>query len=350
MSDNGSALRTTIPMVSPAMGTPSSISGTMGLYPRSAPFFDAFPGTVDGLRQLATNNDQSQSKTMGWITVDALLAPWDDQQERELFDGQFVFCVPLDFKAVALSSGRESVRLQMPLLNLRHVNTFLRKGYEEAHASFQPSRGGQLPIEGEFRADQLKLMASRPVRDWHSMDFVASRYRAAADDSLTKQIVYLSERLLLERFNPFGWIHGQVPEDGKPKQVAIRRAGTIDDAENIWSMDLYPGDNLYFILRRIYDSGKGEWAHFAFVPWFGPTAPTLSECAYRDYTGHVEYGCAIYIGSVDRLTHDVRLRPDELPQLTGIEQCRLQRVKTGPEPGCVRITALGSKNRLPWMF
>lgn len=350
MGDNGAALRTTIPMVRPNMTTPTSVSGTMGLYPRSAPFFESFPSSADGMRRSATDNDQSQSKTMGWVTTDVTLAPWEDNQHKELFDGQLVFSVPLDYKALAVIGHRVAARLQMPLLNIRHVNTFLRVGYAVAHAAFQADKTGRMSIQDEFSNGELALLASRPVRAWHLLGFVQERFRAGDEDSMAKQMVYLSERMILERFNVFGWVHGQVPVDGRLPQVAIRRAGTIDDAENIWSSDLFPGDNLYLILRRVKDPSTGAWAHFAFVPWFGPDAPTLEECAYMDYTGNVEYGCATYIGSVDRLTHDVILRPDELPQLIGIKPCTLQRVRVRPEPGCVRITSLSSKNRLPWLY
>lgn len=337
-------------MVRPNMTTPTSVSGTMGLGPRPAPFFDAFPSSADGLRRAATDNDQSQSKSMGWVTADVVLAPWEDGQHRELFDGQLVFAVPLDFKALAVAGHRAAARLQMPLLNIRHVNTFLRVGYQAAKRAFTPDKTGRMPIQDEFSSAELGLLATRPVRTWHHLDFVQERFGAADQDSYTKQLVYMSERLILERFNLFGWIHGQVPVDGRLPQVAIRRAGTIDDAENIWSSELFPGDNLYLILRRVVDHATGELAHFAFVPWFGTTMPTLEECSYADVTGHTEYGCAMYVGSVDRMTHDVVLRPDELPQLLGIKPCTLQRVKVGPEPGCVRITALSSKNRLSWLY
>lgn len=338
-------------MVRPSMGTPSSIGGTMGLYPRSAPFFDAFPSSTDGLRQSATNNDESQSKTMGWVTADVVLAPWEDNQHRELFDGQLVFAVPLDYKALTVPGHRSSAaRLQMPLLNLRHVNTFLRVGYALAQRDFQSQKGAPPRITEDFSSEELQLMASRPVRCWHNFDFLQERFRASGDDSAVKNIVYLSERLILERFNVYGWIHGQVPVDGRLPQVAVRRAGTIDDAENIWSSDVFPGDNLYLILKRVVDPATNALAQFAYIPWFGPGMPSLEECAYTDVNDNPEYGCAIYIGSVDRLTHDHYVRPDELPQLIGIKPCTLQRVRVGPEPGCLRITSLSSKNKLPWAY
>lgn len=340
-----------IPLTRAPMDRPTSVGDTMGMRPTPAPFYDSFPSTPDGARGIATDNDSSLSKTNGWITTPVTLAPWEDNQHCEIFDGQLVFSVPLDFKARVTVGRREAARLQMPLLNIRHVNTFLRKGYAAAHRAFQTTNQfGQRPIESDFSLEELSLLSKRPVRTWHSLDFFKDRYRASADDAAIKQMVYLSERLILERFNVFGWVHGQVPVDGRPQQVAIRRAGSIDDVENIWSSDLYCGANLFLILKRVYNKAKDEWRHFAFIPWYGKDEPTLEECAYRDYSGHIEYGCAIRIGSVDRLTHDYTVRPDELPQLLGIEECTLSRVKVGPEPGYVRITAVCPKNRLPWLY
>lgn len=345
------AFRQTLPMTRPAMMTPTSVSGTMGLYPRPSPFFESFPGSADGARSVAVDEDQSQSVTNSATTANVLLAPWDSGQEREIFDGQLTFSMPRDFGGIGSLGSREKVRLQTPLLNIRHVNTFLRLGYLGAHEAFQKKdANNDLLIQRDFSFEELQHLLSRPVRDWHRIDFVKERLRVSSDDSAAQKIAFLSERLLVQRLNTFGWIHGQVPTDGRPLQIAVRRSGTIEHAENIWSSDVYPGDNLYLVLRRVYDSGKGEWAQFAFVPWFGPSMPTPQECAYMDYSGHVDYGCAIYIGSLDRITHDYALRPEELPQLLGIQPCQLQRVRIGPEPGCLRITALGSKNKLSWLY
>jgi hypothetical protein len=286
------------------------------------------------------------SKSMGWITASVSLAEWEGGQQNEIFDGQLVFAVPVDKGALSRHHG---VRMHMPLLNIRHVNDFLRVGYAEAARLFDSSRGPSI-ISGEFTSDQLQLLADTPVRSWHHLEFFKKDYRASTEDSIIKQTVYLSEHLINERFNVYGWVHGQVPVDYRLKQVAVRRFGNIDDVENIWGNDVRPGHDLYLILRRLYDAGKGEWTHFSYVPWHGYGVPSLEDRAYMDFTGNLEHGCAIHIGCLDRVTHDYFVRGDELPQLLGIRPCTLQRVRIGPEPGCLRITAVGSKNRLPWLY
>lgn len=334
-----------MPLVRPSMTTPTAPTGTMGLYPRPTPFFDALPSTVERFRGLSIDNDQGMSKTMGWITSNIILAAWEDGLEREIFNGQFIFVIP-DGNAAAITAHREITKSQMAVMTLRHVNELLRTGYQIASRAFGPG----LPIREEFTDDQVMLMSNVPVRNWRRLGFLRDKLLDGDQDALSKQLLFLSESMILERFNPYGWIDGQVPGDGHLKQVAVRRAGTMEDVENMWGNDIVPGDNLYFILRRIYNEGKGEWQQFAFIPWHGLHSPSIADRTYMDFSGNLEVGCAIFIGSVDRFTQKDGLRMSDLPQLIGIERCTLPRVKIGPEPGCLRITATGSKNRLPWDF
>lgn len=332
-----------MPMVRPSMTTPTSTQGTMGLSPRPTPFFDSLPSSSDAARRVAIDQDQGLSKSMGWITSNIILAPWEDGLENEIFNGQLIFSVPSDDDMVA---SREFTKTQVAALTLRHVNEFLRVGYQMASRFFK----GSMPIKQEFSDDQVQMMGSLPVRNWHSLDFFKDKALGGDVDSMARQLVYLSEALILRRFNVYGWVDGQVPPDGRLKQVAVRRAGTMEDVENLWSPDMRPGDNLYFILRRIYNPRTEQWEQFAFLPWFGHDCPSIAERTYMDFTGHMTEGCAIYIGSLDRYTQKDGLRLHDLPQLIGIEKCTLPRVKIGPEPGCLRITAVGSKNRVPWLF
>ncbi|MFY7819341.1 MAG: hypothetical protein ACOVP3_00655 [Rhodoluna sp.] len=336
-----------MPMVRPNMTTPTS-TDSLGLYPRPTPFFDSFPSSVDGVRRVAVDNDEGLSKTMWYVTVNIILAAWDEGLENEIFNGQLVFAVNYFHGMAAAAARSEIAKYQMAVMNIRHVNRFLAEGYSIAHRAFQ-SVNGRRPIEDDLTPDQLRLMADSPVRNWSSFSFMVEALRASHPDSLVKQILYLNEEMILDTFNVLGWVHGQVPGDNRVKQVAVRVLGSMDDVENIWSPELGPNDRLYFILRRIFDYGLGEWTHFAFVPWFGRTIPTIEERTYMDYTGNLQVGCAIFLGSVDRITHDHRMRVDELPQLIGLKPTTLQRVKIGPEPGCVRITATGSKSRAPWL-
>lgn len=334
-----------MPMVRPSMTTPTAPDGMMGLYPRPSPFFDALPSSVDEARRVAVDNDQSLSKSMGWITANAILSPWEGGLENEIFNGQFVFAAALDQEGESPESHREVMKTYIPALTLRHVNEFLRVGYQVIHRAFQNGT-----IRTEFNDDELQILADTPVRNWHRLDFVKERVESSPAESLVRQIMFLSEQMVLKRFNPYGWIDGQVPGEGRLKQVAIRRHGTMEDVENLWSNDMQPGDNLFFILRRNFDAGKGEWGPLAYVPWYGPHEPSLADRTYTDYTGHIEVGCATKVGSLDRYTQADGLRVGDLQQLIGIERCTLPRVKIGPEPGCLRITSVGSKNRLPWLF
>ena len=336
-----------MPMVRPNMTTPTS-TDALGLYPRPAPFFDSFPATADAARSVGTDNDEGLSKTMWYITVNIILAAWEEGLENEVFNGQLIFAVNYNHGMALMAARSEAAKYQMAVLTLRHVNRFLAEGYEVAHRAFQRVNGRR-PIEDDLSRDQLQLMANSPVENWSNFDFLVDALRGSHEDAMVKQIIYLSELMILERFNVLGWVHGQVPGDNRVKQVAVRVAGSMDDVENIWSSELQPNDRLYLVLRRIYDHGRGEWGAFAFVPWFGRTMPTPEERTYMDYTGNLQVGCAIFLGSVDRMTHDHYIRMDELPQLIGLKPSTLQRMKIGPEPGCVRITATGSKSRSPWL-
>lgn len=335
-----------LPMVRPSMLTPGAPTGTMGLYPRPTPFFDSLPSSADEARRRGVDNDQGLSKSMGWITTNVILAEWDEGLENEIFNGQFIFVAALDHGAVFPDTHRDIMKSQIPALTLRHVNEYLRVGYQAIKRAFQ----GSMPIKQEFTDDQLQLMSDTPVCNWHRLEFIDDRIRASDSNSLANQLIFLSEPMAVARFNPFGWVDGQVPGEGRLKQVAIRRAGTMEDVENIWGPDVQPGDSLYFIWRRIYDFSTGEWEQLALVPWHGIDAPSIADRTYMDFVGNTTVGCAIRIGTVDRFTQADGLRMEDLPQLIGIKRCTLPRVKIGPEPGCLRITALGSKNRLPWLF
>lgn len=335
LGDDGPDGIPSIPMTRPNVKTVTSTSGNMGLGGQRAAFYSDFASTPEGSRARASNNDESESKSMPYITTPVVLAPWTGGQHLRLFDGQQTFCV---------TSPSAHDGYQMPLLNLADMNDILREGYENVMALFDNSNG-RMPIQGAFTDDELLQMSDLPVKCWKALEFVEEkmnnpRYSAIND------LMYIMENMMVDRFNPFGWVHGQVTEEQQVQQVAIRRMGSIEDAQSVWPSTLQPGDNLYLILRRNHIHGK--WGHFSFIPWFGPHEPSLSERRYMDFTGNEAFGCATHIGSVDCYVNNVPSDRTDLFEAAGITKARSMRGRTRAPEGCLRITAytLG----LPWLF
>jgi hypothetical protein len=74
--------------------------------------------------------------------------------------------------------------------------------------------------------------------------------------------------------------------------------------KNIWGMGkdgrLIQGTHLYLILKRRYDEITKAWREFHYVPWFSESKhrPDLGDTFYRDRSGMLQEGRAIFVGSV----------------------------------------------------
>lgn len=335
LGDDGPRGIPSIPMTRPNVNSVSSTRGDMGLTRQRAAFYDDFAATPEESRARASNNDESSSKSMAFISTSVVPVSWQDGQHLQLFDGQQVFCVA----AMSAHDG-----YQMPLFNLAHVNDILRTGYENAIDLFNPSTG-RMPIQNAFTDSELELMGNLPVKCWSSLEFVKAKM-TDGKTSILNDLLYIMEDLIVDKFNPFGWVHGQINEDADVPQIAIRRMGSIEDAQTVWPSDLQPGDNLYLILRRNYIDG--EWRHFSYIPWYGPREPSLSERRYLDNTGKEAFGCAIRVGSLDCYVNNVPSDMTDLFEVAGITKSRSTRGRSRAPEGCLRITALNLG--LPWLF
>lgn len=289
-------------------------------------FLTQLPGSQAEARRKAIRTQAGGSKTMDTIGMQLILAPWDPSgydYHNEILKGQPLFSV----------TSEKGVQNFTPVLNIRHVNSLLRAGYEEAMALWG-DREAVLSNDG-LTSTQYDILLSTPTHLWHTIDFVDALLRDK-NKSMFHSLRYLWEEGIQEIFNFLGFLrnHGDQVED--LVSITISHKGFVDSVENVFGDDLMSSHSIGFILKRVIHPSTKKLGPFAFVPWYGFEYPDISEQTYTDLNGFVRYGMTIYAGTVDRWVAKHEIDPQILAESIGLLPSTATRYSLRPEPGCMR--------------
>lgn len=299
-------------------------------------FGDTLPGSQDEARRRAiTSHAGSAAQTH--TTINLRLMKFDEYPtHREIFAGQLIFALV----------GHAPVVNNLPILNLRHVNRYLASSYSIGMKLLNDRN----LRERFFSLEEFVTLTQTPTHLWGRLDFLNKLF---ADPSM-KEAHYLRsvfEEGMRDRLNLLGYVQGQQNEDMTSIDLAVGAKGMLHNVENIFGNAVAGQDRLYLIYRRTWNPKTREWGPFAYIPWFGISAPTETDLMYVDITGCLAKGQAIYLGHHIEWNENVVIDETTLHESIGLKEAEYHSHYTKrPEPGCLNVVLQhNGLTKHPWL-
>jgi hypothetical protein len=277
---------------------------------------------------------------MDTIMMDLTLAPWTGVEypyHREILKGQPVFSV----------NTEPRLRTFTPVMNLRHVNNFLREGYEDALMTWKNRRA--IVDQNILSDEEYQTLMDTPTKRWNDLPFLAELLRNK-NYAQYHNIRHLYEDGLRDVFNFIGFPRGHGKQVDDLVQIGVSHKGSVDSVENVFGDDLMEGHMIGFMYTRYVDETTGNYGPFAIIPWYGFDYPSLYRTSYIDVNGFECFGMVTQIGTVDRWVSEHIIDPMILKESIGLIPQYSTRYNITPEPGCMRYHIHSRVYRVPFLM
>lgn len=262
------------------------------------------PFTAEEANEDEANGFGGVSGHNGLITTpDIPIAMWRGNQfdqfgafgterfHENMFAGQWIMCLTSKRGASAPEEGNI-------LLNLRQANTIIEQVYNSMEAYLHDKDVIQDGVPGHLSPEVVKALKEMPSHTW---DSIPAYRKVKTSEHSVNLLSWRSVKEIADMWNSVGVQNGEVYSEANltAGQVSFGVKGRVNDAENIFGVEVLPNMDLGLILKRKVDE-DGNWGAPHFHPWAGYGNPTDDEMNYVDFGNSIERGFFIYLGSVIR--------------------------------------------------
>ncbi len=285
-------------------GATALMGPTSSFYPGSqfpqadTNMYGAMPSTASSI--ISGGSDMT-GQSMPTVYTNISLVSWDPEVAAfatDTVDGAFQFRV---------TNTRDKIDYGL-LLNLFSINTMLAKGYAQAIEMVDTKL---------TRTEQDELLQT-PTLEWAASAVVLEILKRNTGGNHIDSLKFLVPELFMDKFYPYGWCEGTQPDFSMTRQRAVRVYGLLDNVECVWSDDLKPGEDLYFIFTRVYNRHNEKYGQYAYIPWSGFTIPPQSVLEYVDITNTERYAPYVYVGRFLQWVENEKIYPENVQASIGL--------------------------------